>query len=158
MSIRQLWRKFWALPQSRRAMIFEASFWLVLARLVILFVPFPWIARRIGRLQQPGTFPLNQPRDSTLSIDGPDVAQSTSWAIDRAARALPVRLVCLPRALAAWQMLRRRGIEARMHFGASRNAGEESLNSHAWVDAYGVEVTGYPEAHNCVEIGFFAQY
>jgi len=139
-------------------MLFEASFWLILARLAILSVPFPWIACRIGRLHQPGTSLQNQPCDSEFSIDGADTARSVSWAIDRAARVLPVQLVCLPRAIAAWQMLRRRGIRVHIHFGASREAGLESPSSHAWVDAHGVEVTGYPEAHNCVEIGFFAQY
>jgi hypothetical protein len=158
MSIRQLWHRFRRLPQSRRALIFEAAFWLVFSRLAILFVPFPRIAHRIGRLHPPGTFPLNQLRDSALSIDGSIVARSISWAIDRAALVLPLRLVCLPRALAAWHMLRRRRIQGRVHFGASRKTGQGSLNSHAWVDACGVEVTGYPEAHNCIEIGFFTNH
>jgi hypothetical protein len=52
-------------------------------------------------------------------------------------------------------MLRRRGILGRVHFGASRASSQAGLGTHAWVEACGVEVTGYPEAHNCVEIGFF---
>jgi len=157
MSIRQRWHKFRTLPHSRRAILVEASFWLVVARLLIMVLPFRWIARRIGRLRQPEALPLDHTRGSAVPRDSPDVAHSVSWAIDRAARVLPMQLVCLPRALAAWQMLRRRGIHAQVHFGASRAAGRDALMSHAWVDADGVEVTGYPEAHNCVEIGFFAQ-
>ena len=85
------------------------------------------------------------------------VACEISWAIDRSSRLLPVRLVCLPRALAAWQMLHLRGIWGRVHWGASRNPERATLITHAWVDVCGIEVTGYPEAHHCVEIGFLAR-
>jgi len=156
MSIRQFWHRFRRLPRDRRALIFEAAIWLVLARMVIRFVPFSWIGHRIGRLHPPGGGAPNQFRNSAPA-DGPVVARSISWAINRAALVLPLRLVCLPRALAAWQMLRRRGISGRVHFGASRRPSQEPRNNHAWVDACGIEVTGYPEAHNCVEIGFFVR-
>ncbi len=85
------------------------------------------------------------------------VAREISWAINRSAWLLPVRLVCLPRALAAWQMLHVRGIWSRIHCGASRDPERAKLITHAWVDVCGIEVTGYPEAHHCVEIGFFAR-
>lgn len=155
MSIRQLWHRYRRLPRSRRVMIYEASCWLLLARLIVLLVPFPWIARRIGHLHPPETVSPDAARDSGTAVDNEGAARSISWAIDRAAQVLPLRLRCLPRALAAWQMLRNRGIHARLHFGASREADGDSISSHAWVDAWGVEVTGYPEAHNCVEMGFF---
>ena len=72
------------------------------------------------------------------------VAREISWAIDRSARLLPVRLVCLPRALTAWQMLHVRGIWSRIHCGASRDPEGTTLITHAWVDVGDVEVTGYP--------------
>lgn len=143
------WHRFRELSPARRALVAEAAFWLIAARLAIWIVPFPWMARRIGRLRAP--------EDSDRVERDDDEIRGIAWAIDRAARNLPLRLVCLPRALAAWRMLSRRAIPARVHFGASRGAGQRALATHAWVDAGGVEVTGYPEAYNCVEIGYFTQ-
>jgi hypothetical protein len=39
---------------------------------------------------------------------------------------------------------------------ASHNPAHAALRTLAWLDACGVEIIGYPEAHNCVEVGFFA--
>jgi hypothetical protein len=41
-----------------------------------------------------------------------------------------------------------------MHFGAARGA-DTPLDAHAWLDAAGVEVTGYPLAGNFTEIACF---
>ncbi len=150
MSILRLWCKFRSLSWRRRSLLLEAAFWLVVARLAVALVRFPLLARHIGRLHAPADLRANSSKDRT-------VAREISWAIDRSARLLPVRLVCLPRALAAWQMLHVRGISSRFHCGATRGREAAILITHAWVDVSGVEVTGYPEAHHCVEIGFFAR-
>ena len=150
MSISRFWRKFRGLSRRQCSLLLEAAFWLVLSRLVVMFVCFPRIARHIGRLHAPADLRADSSQDAAD-------AREISWAIDRSVRLLPVRLVCLPQALAAWQMLHLRGIWSRVHFGASREPQWAPLTTHAWVDACGVEVTGYPEAHHCVEIGFFAQ-
>lgn len=149
MSILRYWHSFWKLSAARRAFVLEAVFWLALARIEILCVPFPVIARRIGRLTPPGSVV-----DSAVDRD---TVGAISWAINRAAVLLPVRMVCLPRALAAWRMLHRRGIPVRIHFGAARGPDGKTLRTHAWVDAAGHEVTGYPEARDFVEIAVLAQ-
>jgi len=56
--------------------------------------------------------------------------------------------------MAARIMLRRRGIASVMHFGAAKGK-ENPLDAHAWLDAAGVEVTGYPVAPGFAEIGCF---
>jgi hypothetical protein len=150
MSNPRLWRKFRGLSRKRRLLLLETAFWLAVARLAVAFVCFRRIARHIGHLRAPADLRADSSQDQA-------VAREISWAIDRSARLLPVRLVCLPQALAAWQMLHLRGIGSRGHFGVSRDPERATLTTHAWVDACGVEVTGYPEAHHCVEIGFFAQ-
>jgi hypothetical protein len=126
----------------------EAALCLALARIGILLLPFPRIARHLGTLHAPSA-------GAADSLAGKAMAEDISWAIDRAARLSPVPLVCLPRALAGWKMLQRRGISARLHFGASRKPGGKTLLTHAWLDACGVEVSGYPQAHNCVEMGYY---
>jgi hypothetical protein len=138
------------LPRGRRRLLLEAIFWLAAARLAILLVPFPRIARYLGKMHPPAPQPVGWQA-------GRATATRVSWAIERAACLLPFKVVCLPRALAAWQMLHRRRIAGRLHFGGSRDAANAALRTHAWLDACGVEVTGYPEARQCVEIGFFAR-
>ena len=81
-------------------------------------------------------------------------AEEVGWAVTRAARHVPFRAVCLPQAMAARVMLKRRGVASVMHFGAAK--GEvKPLDAHAWLDAAGVEVTGYPVARNFSEIACF---
>jgi hypothetical protein len=79
--------------------------------------------------------------------DGPtgDVVgevQSVRWAIAAAARHLPWQPVCLPQAVAAQWMLRRRGIASTLYFGIA--PGPE-YQAHAWVRAGRVIVTGEPD-------------
>jgi len=62
--------------------------------------------------------------------------------------------VCLPQAMAARIMLARRGVSSALHFGAAKGK-EKPFDAHAWLDAAGVEVTGYPIAPNLAEIACF---
>lgn len=150
MSIPLVWRRWRRLSWSRRFLLVEAAFWLVAAKWAIVLVRFPLIARYIGPLHA---------ADDSRSVPGNNrtVAREISWAINRAAWLVPLRIVCLPRALAAWHMLHLRGIRSRVHCGASPDPERATLITHAWVDVCGFEITGYPEAHDCVEIGFFSR-
>lgn len=147
-----MWRRFRSQPGGRQALMLEAAFWLVTAKVCLVTVPFSWIARHLGGMHAPGS------RDSDPDGQGPchpAIAREIGWAIERAAYALPFRVVCLPRGLAAWKMLRRRQVAALLHFGATRPKEATGLLMHAWVDSCGVQVCGYPEALDYVEIGCF---
>jgi hypothetical protein len=150
MSCLSLLDKFGKLSSHQRRLLLEAGFWLLTARLTLLCFRFSRIAGRLGQLYKQA-----ECRDE--SRKNPAVVHEIAWAIRHAAQAIPAPLVCLPRSLAAWKMLDRRRIHARLHFGASRTPDERRLCTHAWVDACGVEVTGYPEAYRCVEIGYYAR-
>ena len=57
----------------------------------------------------------------------------------------PFRAVCLPRAMAAQWMLRRRGVQSQLDFGVRR--GEDgALRFHAWLSVAGETVMGGSEA------------
>jgi len=57
--------------------------------------------------------------------------------------------------MAARAMLDRRGVRSVIHFGTAR--GEAlTLSAHAWLDAAGVEVTGYPLDQRYAEIACLA--
>jgi hypothetical protein len=131
-------------------LLIEAAICLSVARLALLLLPFPQIATYLGELRPPS------PQPSTLSPER-GIARDIGWAIESASRILPFRAVCLPRALAAWQMLHSRRVPSRLHFGASKAHPNSAFATHAWLDAGGIEVTGYPEANHFVELGYFTR-
>lgn len=137
------------LPLPKLLLRMEAAAWLCIARIAIRVVPFPRLSAHIGPMQPPGQA-VPAPFAATQT------ARQVAQAIRVAAHHLPVEMVCLPRALAAWQMLHRRGIHARLHFGKPRSTAP-GTETHAWLSSAGVEVTGYPVAHDCIEIGYLAR-
>lgn len=150
-SLRRRLARFVAVGAPRRGLLLEAAALLAVSRLALIFIPFPWLARRMGDFVQPADArrraTLTDPHHAAL-------AQEVSWAVTRAARHVPFEAVCLPQAMAARLMLSRRGVKSVMHFGAMLGR-EKPLDAHAWLDAAGVEVTGYPVAHDFTEIACF---
>jgi len=136
-----------------RALLAEAAVELAAARLVLATRPFRQVGRRLGSFVSPSD-PRVAERRSPGPPDQAQTAARVSQAVIRAARHVPFRAVCLPQAMAAHAMLRRRGIDAAVHFGAQRGK-DKPIDAHAWVDAAGVEVTGYPLEPGMTEIGCF---
>jgi hypothetical protein len=150
-SIRRPLRRFAQVGNRRRALVAEAVACLLLARLALLFVPFPRLARRLGDFVPPSDPRAAAARAPTAQAAA---AEQIGWAVTRSARYVPFKAVCLPQAMAARVMLKRRGVASVMHFGAARGD-DKPLDAHAWLDAAGVEVTGYPVAHKFAEIACF---
>ncbi len=150
-SIRRPLRRFAQVDSRRRALVIEAVALLPLARLGLIVVSFPKLARRLGDFVPP-----NDPRALAAREAGAQaaLAEEIGWAVTRSARYVPFKAVCLPQAMAARVMLKRRGVSSAMHFGAARGQ-DKPLDAHAWLDAAGVEVTGYPVAKTFVEIACF---
>ena len=121
--------RFARLPASDRRLLAEALGMLVVASLAIALLPFRrsilFGARR---------------RRGPMSGDS-SAAGRIGWAIGRAATALPWSARCFPQGIAAQRMLRRRGIEARLHYGIGR-APDEALAAHVWVTADDAVVVG----------------
>lgn len=135
-----------------QGLILEAAWHLTWARLALVFVPFPKLARRMGEW-----LPAADPRGQACRAPGNEemvaVARQVRVAVKSAVRHLPFQAVCLPQAMAAQTMLRRRHIATAMHFGASLG-GTKAIDAHAWLDAAGVPVTGYPVGKEMTEIGY----
>jgi hypothetical protein len=149
--IRRLLVRFHQVGPRRRALVAEAVLCLLLARLALLFIPFPRLARRLGRFVPPDEA---RRLAAAPSARGAQAAAEIGWTVTRAARYVPFRAVCLPQAMAARVMLRRRGVASVMHFGAAKGEAKP-FDAHAWLDAAGVEVTGYPLANGFAEIACF---
>ena len=138
--LRHLLRRLCHLDGRRRLLLVEASALLLLSRLVLIVVPFRHLAPRLGTLAQP-----EETHDAPADQERPvaEIAVDIGWAVMCAARHLPFKAVCLPQAMAAQSMLRRRQVASVMHFGVAKGA-ERPFGAHAWLDAAGVEVVGYP--------------
>jgi Transglutaminase-like superfamily len=104
----------------RRIYLREAAVMIILARLAVRVIPpariFSWADRPPRRINR---------------FAG-DEANWIAWAVETAAVKPWINALCLPRALAAHAMLRRRGIASRLCLGLARK--ESGLAAHAWVE------------------------
>jgi hypothetical protein len=112
----------------KRAYLREAAVMLGLARLAVRFLPpacvFAWADRSPRRVNR-------------FAIDE---ANWISWAVESLGARPWMNTHCLPRALAAHAMLRRRGIASRLCVGVNREADE--LAAHAWVEIGDHKIVG----------------
>ena len=140
-------RQFYRLPSDERNLLVEAYFALGIARLALLSVPGRWTTRWMGERQR-----------ETSSQPGADVeamSRRIGLAIARASRYTPWSSVCLPQALAAKAMLRRRGVATTIYLGLSKTS-DRAMAAHAWTRCGSVIVTGAREAALHTRVASFA--
>src|SRR5262245_10514831 len=145
--MKQLFKFFRRAPADRRFLL-EALAWLCWAELLLLLVPFRWIAPRLGRVTA----------QSPLTIDDGErqLAVRVSWAVQLIARHVPLRFVCLPQAIAAKWMLRRRGLTSTLYLGLSPG-GTLKLSAHAWLRVGDQILAGQAGSFNHEIIATFAE-
>jgi hypothetical protein len=116
-----------------RLLLLEAFALLGVARLTVLILPFKWLAFSLGRHMH----------ESGMQICAPDLqhARMVGQAIHSAANNTPWESVCLPRAVAAQWMLRRRHIAGTLYLGVAKDD-DQKLIAHAWLRCGDVIVTG----------------
>lgn len=66
-----------------------------------------------------------------------------SWITDELANRLPFQAVCLQRGLALQWMLRRRGLDAVLHYGSRMRA--DAVEAHVWVSVGQEIMIGAPQ-------------
>lgn len=76
------------------------------------------------------------------------------WAVRVCARRVPWRAVCFQQGLAAQMMLRRRGFDSTLYFGAAPK-GPGGVSAHVWVKWGDREVIGCEEASNFAILATF---
>ncbi|MEM7116770.1 MAG: lasso peptide biosynthesis B2 protein [Chloroflexota bacterium] len=124
---------FWRLPWARKVLLVQSGLLLLLAKLLVQFVPFRWLAPRLGR--------LNAANDKEPSQQQMHEIRQIQWAIRLWGKRLPWFTTCLTEAMTAKFLLSRRQIETSLFLGAAFNA-ERSLDAHAWLRCGSVYVTG----------------
>nr|WP_314444272.1 lasso peptide biosynthesis B2 protein [uncultured Sphingomonas sp.] len=117
--------------------IAEAAAALTAATLVTRFLPFK---RYIGF----GVRPVASSREDSPQ----DVVRIVNALGDR----LPFRAVCLQRGLALQWMLRRRGIDAALHYGIRLTGAGEQIAAHVWVSADDNVLLGAPQHEQYAEV------
>ena len=138
---------------TRQRLVAEAVLRMLAARIVLVVLPFSRVSRRFGMFVAP-TDPRILAQAAALTPAHAATVRQIGWAIRATAPYMPFRSVCLQQAMAGQAMLRRRGIATVLHFGAARGQ-TKAIEGHAWLDAEGIKVTGYPVATNMTEIACF---
>ena len=128
------------LGRERGGLLVEAVGALALSCAAVAFLPFRR-AIRIGSVSRaPG-------RSGSVS--------DCVWAIEAPARRMPLRAVCIQKGLALQRMLRRRGVDARLHYGARNEPPPGKLHAHVWVSVDGDVVMGGNESPDFAELAVF---
>jgi hypothetical protein len=126
------WRRRTAVE---RRLLIEAFLLLGVARLSLLVLPFKWLAATLGRHKSETSAEMN-PSDIGC-------ARMIGQAVCAAANYTPWKSVCLPQAVAAQWMLKRRHISGTLYLGVAKNEAKPmKLAAHAWLRCGNLILTG----------------
>lgn len=141
----------------RRIALFAEAFLLLAAsRLAVAVLPFRRLAPMLGKPRPGKAGRVQECNQSTIQT-----VRELAWALRAATRRVPVDALCLTQALAGRMMLRRRGIAGTIRLGLAQGLqGKDTADpglvaAHAWLEAGGVKVTGYPLDPELVEVAAF---
>ena len=132
--------RFRRLDRARRVLLTRAAIILSLASASVAWLPF----RRAIRFGSIDAQPLRR-----------DCLEDCLWAVEAVARRVPWRTMCIEKGLAVQYLLRRSGIEARLHYGARHDPMSSELQAHVWVTVDGRAVIGGEEAGNFAEVATY---
>jgi len=140
MKVGNLFDRWNRLSGPRKRLLAEAVVALGAASAAVRLMPF----KRAVRL---GSRPLGENETGRLTGDA-------SWAVETAARYVPWRTVCFQKGIALQWMLRRRGVDARLHYGVGRDEAGD-LRAHVWVAADDRVIIGGEEAQRFQQVATF---
>jgi hypothetical protein len=127
------------------AVLAEALALCTVASAMLRVLRFSRVAPRLGRHMAES--PPHQPGATGATV------RRITWAIATASRILPWKPVCLPQAVTAQWMLRRRGIQSTLYLGTDPS---KRYDAHAWVRVGGVIVTGGDDPRRYTVVSTFA--
>lgn len=133
----QLLRKLQRRPLQDWLSVAEAILWLLAARLALRLVAFQTLEEWVGRPS----------RDTVQGAERIEICRGVQWVISKASALLPGETVCFPRAIAAQRMLRRRGIQTTLYYGAMTLPSRE-LKAHVWLQDGAFGIVGFENAED----------
>ena len=134
--------RFVRLGGRRQLMLAEALAAIACASLAVRFLPF----ERAVRL---GSRRLVRTRSGTA-----DTCHETRWSVTAVGSRVPWRALCFQRGLALQWMLRRRGVDAVLHYGIGHVASGD-LAAHVWIEADHAIILGGEEAPSFTSVAAF---
>jgi hypothetical protein len=138
-----LFNRLRRLSAAEAALLAETFALLAFSSAAIRMLPFTRVgALASSRLGRPGGAPLD------------DLVAKVVWAVGACARRVPFRAVCFQQGLTAQIMLRRRGVDSTLYFGAAMHQ-QAVLSAHVWVKAGEIEVVGCEEASGYAALAAF---
>lgn len=140
--------KFLRHDWAARGLLLEALAWLGWAKLLLLLVPFRWLAPRLGK-------PMTESPAAITEAER-RLASRISWAVQSVATHVPFGFACLPQAMAAKWMLRRRRLASTIYLGVAR-PDEVKFTAHAWLRAGDKILTGRAESRTHTTLATFAE-
>jgi hypothetical protein len=134
-------RRWGRLGHERRGLLVHAAAVLTGASVAVAVLPFER-AIRFGSIR----------RGRSGEVD----SGKYIWAVETAARYLPLRTMCIEKGLAVQRLLRSAGADARLHYGARHHPRTGKLEAHVWVSVDGTTVIGGEEADAFAEVAVYA--
>jgi hypothetical protein len=131
-------RRFSALSLPDKWLFLRAVWWLAVAHIWLVRVPFSELAKRLS---------VDQGKEKA----DPALLRRVGYAISAASGNVPWRSDCFPQAIAASKLLQKYGCGSTIHLGVDK-AGEDQLLAHAWLSCGETIVTGGAEADRYAEI------
>ena len=129
-------------------LLIETFFWLGVARLAMVTLPFRWIEPYLGT------------RTIESSLDelpeNPERLKRIAWAVNRMSKYTPWQSKCLVQAIAAKRMLQSRQIVSTLYLGVARN-NSKSLEAHAWLRSGSMYLTGGQGEKHFTVVAMFAE-
>lgn len=138
-------RAFARASAATKAMALEAAFFLLAARVLVKRVAWRRWRRWMATSEGEETGAATPSPDRRISLSVQPVPRKVGRIVSKVADGVPFEAVCLPQALAAQWMLRRRGVASQLSFGFRREPGSDLL-LHAWLTTGGEGVVGFQEA------------
>jgi Transglutaminase-like superfamily len=128
-------RRFWSLPRGEKQSFYEAVILLLLSNLSVRAIPFRYIEKVLRAYRRGGDLGGGNRADDIKFVN---------ISLERAASLLPWKSLCLSRSIAAFVMLRRRGVPAVLYAGV-KFLENSSLSAHAWVRTDQAAIEGESE-------------
>jgi hypothetical protein len=122
-------------------MAVEAFVLLAMFRVALAVVPVHQIMRAVTRERMGARGRANGVDEGEATERDIAIAMRVRWAIEAVGRHSAVGFVCFPQTLAAYVMLRRRGVASTMVYGVARSP-EGELIAHTWLVVGGRSVVG----------------
>jgi hypothetical protein len=113
---------------SELRLLIRAGGWVWVARAGLWLVPFRRLRPAVAFITSRTCMRTNTP-----------VASQFAWAVSSVSRYVP-RATCLTQALALHVLLRRAGLQSRIHIGVAKEGGR--FEAHAWVESQDKVVIG----------------